>query len=128
MLVVSNVLLKMWGNHNQEEGDNSAVGYYLFMYGMLALGSALFAFTASVLLWVFCAIKSARSLHDAVRFYFLSLRRRKLMWIGCADAACRYSSTAVVLRANTYGPDYEPILEGPVRDRRGFDSSAFRVL
>lgn len=67
--IVSNVLLKMWGNHNQEEGDNSAVGYYLFMYGMLALGSALFAFTASVLLWVFCAIKSARSLHDAVRFF-----------------------------------------------------------
>lgn len=64
--VVSNVLLKMWGNHNQEEGDNSAVGYYLFFYGMLALGSALLAFAASVLLWVFCAIKSARSLHDAV--------------------------------------------------------------
>ncbi|KAF8595618.1 metal resistance protein YCF1 [Ceratobasidium sp. AG-I] len=64
--IMSNVLLKMWGNHNQEEGDNSAVGYYLFMYGMLALGSALFAFTASVLLWVFCAIKSARSLHDAM--------------------------------------------------------------
>lgn len=65
--LVSNVALKMWGNHNQETRDNSSVGYYLFVYGMFALASAVFAFVASVLLWVFCAIKSARSLHDAVR-------------------------------------------------------------
>ncbi|KAG9086906.1 hypothetical protein FS749_003298, partial [Ceratobasidium sp. UAMH 11750] len=64
--ILSNVSLKSWGNHNQEAGDNTGVGYYLFIYGMFALGSALFSFVASVLLWVFCAIKSARSLHDAM--------------------------------------------------------------
>ncbi|KAB5588814.1 Metal resistance protein YCF1 [Ceratobasidium theobromae] len=64
--ILSNVALKMWGNHNQETRDNSSVGYYLFVYGMFALASAVFAFVASVLLWVFCAIKSARSLHDAM--------------------------------------------------------------
>ncbi|KAG9104389.1 hypothetical protein FRC06_002943 [Ceratobasidium sp. 370] len=64
--ILSNVSLKSWGNHNQEAGDNSGVGYYLFIYGMFALASALFSFVASVLLWVFCAIKSARSLHDAM--------------------------------------------------------------
>ncbi|QRV89229.1 ABC transporter transmembrane region [Ceratobasidium sp. AG-Ba] len=66
--ILSNVALKSWGNHNQEAGDNTGVGYYLFIYGMFALASALFSFVASVLLWVYCAIKSARSLHDAMLF------------------------------------------------------------
>ncbi|CAE6405604.1 unnamed protein product [Rhizoctonia solani] len=64
--ILSNVALKMWGNHNQEEGDNSSIGYFLILYGTLALASALFSFVASVLQWVYCAIKSARSLHDAM--------------------------------------------------------------
>ncbi|KAG8790592.1 hypothetical protein FRC12_011475, partial [Ceratobasidium sp. 428] len=64
--ILSNVSLKSWGNHNQEAGGNTGVGYFLFVYGMFALASALFSFVASVLLWVFCAIKSARSLHDAM--------------------------------------------------------------
>ncbi|CAE7095301.1 unnamed protein product [Rhizoctonia solani] len=66
--ILSNVALKMWGNHNQEAGDNSGLGYFLIMYGTLALASALFSFAASVLQWVFCAIRSARSLHDAMLF------------------------------------------------------------
>ncbi|KAF8747849.1 ABC transporter transmembrane region [Rhizoctonia solani] len=60
--ILSNVALKMWGNHNQDAGGNSSVGYFLVLYGSLALASALFSFVASVLQWVFCAIKSARSL------------------------------------------------------------------
>ncbi|CAE6434162.1 unnamed protein product [Rhizoctonia solani] len=64
--ILSNVALKMWGNHNQDAGGNSSVGYFLILYGSLALASALFSFVASVLQWVFCAIKSARSLHDAM--------------------------------------------------------------
>ncbi|CAE6455011.1 unnamed protein product [Rhizoctonia solani] len=64
--ILSNIILKMWGNHNQEAGDESSVGYFLILYGSLALASALFSFVASVLQWVFCAIKSARSLHDAM--------------------------------------------------------------
>ncbi|KAG9121358.1 hypothetical protein FRC07_002714, partial [Ceratobasidium sp. 392] len=64
--ILSNVSLKSWGNHNQEVGDNTGLGYYLFVYGMFALASAVFSFVAAVLLWVFCAIKSARSLHDAM--------------------------------------------------------------
>ncbi|CAE6433317.1 unnamed protein product [Rhizoctonia solani] len=64
--ILSNVALKMWGNHNQEAGDNSGVGYFLIMYGTLALGSVVFSFVASVLQWVYCAIRSARSLHDAM--------------------------------------------------------------
>ncbi|GAB1525242.1 hypothetical protein RhiTH_008400 [Rhizoctonia solani] len=64
--ILSNVALKMWGNHNQDAGGNSSVGYFLVLYGSLALASALFSFVASVLQWVFCAIKSARSLHDAM--------------------------------------------------------------
>ncbi|CAE6457349.1 unnamed protein product [Rhizoctonia solani] len=64
--ILSNVALKMWGNHNQEAGDNSGLGYFLILYGTLALASTLFSFVASVLQWVFCAIKSARSLHDAM--------------------------------------------------------------
>ncbi|EUC56004.1 multidrug resistance-associated ABC transporter, partial [Rhizoctonia solani AG-3 Rhs1AP] len=64
--ILSNVALKMWGNHNQEAGENSGLGYFLILYGTLALASTLFSFVASVLQWVFCAIKSARSLHDAM--------------------------------------------------------------
>ncbi|CAE6428317.1 unnamed protein product [Rhizoctonia solani] len=66
--ILSNIILKIWGSQNQGARDNTNVGYYLFLYGMLGLGSAMCAFFASALLWVYCAIKSARNLHDAMLF------------------------------------------------------------
>ncbi|KAF8751844.1 ABC transporter transmembrane region [Rhizoctonia solani] len=60
-----NVALKMWGNHNQDAGGNSSVGYFLVLYGSRSRIRT-FLVVASVLQWVFCAIKSARSLHDAM--------------------------------------------------------------
>ncbi|KAG8760180.1 hypothetical protein FRC11_000794 [Ceratobasidium sp. 423] len=66
--ILSNVALRAWGNRNQEATENTSVGYYLFLYGMLGLASSLFSFFASVLLWVYCAVKGARNLHDAMLF------------------------------------------------------------
>ncbi|KAG8751149.1 hypothetical protein FRC12_012579 [Ceratobasidium sp. 428] len=66
--IFSNITLREWGNHNQALGGNSDIGYYLFIYGMLALGASLFSFLGSALLWVYCAIKSARSSHDEMLF------------------------------------------------------------
>ncbi|KAG8721626.1 hypothetical protein FRC09_007600 [Ceratobasidium sp. 395] len=66
--IFSNITLREWGNHNQAMGGNSDIGYYLFIYGMLALSAFLFSFLGSALLWVYCAIKSARSSHDTMLF------------------------------------------------------------
>ncbi|CAE6486674.1 unnamed protein product [Rhizoctonia solani] len=66
--IFSNITLRMWGNQNQGARDNTKVGHYLFLYGTLGLVSAMCAFFSSTLLWVYCTIKSARNLHDAMLF------------------------------------------------------------
>ncbi|KAG9093297.1 hypothetical protein FRC07_011491, partial [Ceratobasidium sp. 392] len=64
--IFSNITLREWANQNQVAKGNSNVPYYLFVYGMLALGAWLFSFVGLVLLWAYCAIKSARILHDTM--------------------------------------------------------------
>jgi len=58
------------GNNNEQNGRNLNAGRFLFMYGVACLGVALFSSAAGVLLWVFCAIRSAKYLHDSVWLIF----------------------------------------------------------
>ncbi|KAL0574610.1 hypothetical protein V5O48_007360 [Marasmius crinis-equi] len=62
--VLANLVLRSWGEHNLEEGSNAGMFRYLLLYGVCSLSSVLLSGGAAIVIWVFCAIKSARRLHD----------------------------------------------------------------
>ena len=64
--LAGNDTLRSWGEHNRESGDNKGVSRYLLGYGLFSLGSTLMGAVSSVILWVFCSIRSSKHLHDAV--------------------------------------------------------------
>lgn len=64
--VLANVVLRHWGDHNQQQGDNSGMFKYLLEYGIFSLSAIIFSATATLLLWVLCCVRSARHLHDSV--------------------------------------------------------------
>ncbi|EKM50357.1 uncharacterized protein PHACADRAFT_263609 [Phanerochaete carnosa HHB-10118-sp] len=66
--VAANNTLRDWGEHNREEGSNRGVGRYLIEYGLFSLSSTLLSAAAAILIWVFCAIRSARRLHDSMLY------------------------------------------------------------
>jgi ATP-binding cassette, subfamily C (CFTR/MRP), member 1 len=68
--VMSNNVLRNWGEHNRESGGNLGVGKYLLQYGVLSLSSVLLSGAAAIIIWVFCSIRSARRLHDNVSIYY----------------------------------------------------------
>lgn len=65
--VFATLTLRYWGEHNQELGNNSSMFKYLLVYGLFSLSSTILSATSAVILWVYCALRSARHLHDAVR-------------------------------------------------------------
>jgi len=65
-LLGSSYVLKSWAQHNQEAGRNTETGKYLTLYGLTILVSSLLSFFGSVVLWVWCVVRSARYLHDKV--------------------------------------------------------------
>lgn len=65
--VLGNIVLRNWGDHNQDMGETSEKFDYLLRYGLFALSSVIFSATASILIWVLCCVRSARHLHDSVR-------------------------------------------------------------
>ncbi len=64
--VLATITLRYWGEHNREVGDNRDVFKYLVFYGAFALLSSLLSALSAVLMWVYCAVRSARNLHDMV--------------------------------------------------------------
>ncbi|TCD67602.1 hypothetical protein EIP91_012232 [Steccherinum ochraceum] len=62
--LAANNTLRSWGEHNRESGDNKGLGRYLLGYGLFSLGSTLTGALSSVILWVFCSIRSSKHLHD----------------------------------------------------------------
>ncbi|TBU30707.1 metal resistance protein YCF1 [Dichomitus squalens] len=64
--LMGNNMLRQWGNHNTEVSDNEGAGWYLLGYGLFSLSSTLLGALASILIWVLCAVRSARRLHDAM--------------------------------------------------------------
>lgn len=68
--LAANNTLRSWGEHNRESGDNKGLGRYLMGYGLFSLGSVFVGALSSIILWVFCSIRSSKHLHDSVSVLF----------------------------------------------------------
>ncbi|KAJ3561287.1 hypothetical protein NP233_g10282 [Leucocoprinus birnbaumii] len=64
--VLATYTLRYWGEHNREQGSNDGMFWYLLFYGVFSLLSCLMGGVSSILMWVFCGLRSARRLHDAM--------------------------------------------------------------
>ncbi|THH32362.1 hypothetical protein EUX98_g1802 [Antrodiella citrinella] len=64
--LAANNTLRSWGEHNRESGDNTGLGHYLMGYGLFSLGSVFMGALSSIILWVFCSIRSSKHLHDSM--------------------------------------------------------------
>jgi ABC-type multidrug transport system fused ATPase/permease subunit len=62
--VGTNVWLKYWSSLNQQDGGNNHVWFYLGIYALIGCSSTLLSMLQTFVLWVFCAIRSARVLHQ----------------------------------------------------------------
>ncbi|KAG6861347.1 hypothetical protein C0995_001326 [Termitomyces sp. Mi166 len=62
--VLANFTLRDWGEHNREAGSNQGMLQYLVIYGIFSFSSTLLGGVSSVLIWVLCALRSAKRLHD----------------------------------------------------------------
>jgi hypothetical protein len=66
--VLANLCLRAWGDANQDlSGTNGAIRY-LWLYGILCLSSVLLSAAGSLFIFVLCTLRSAKVLHDQVRF------------------------------------------------------------
>lgn len=61
--VGTNLWLKYWSTKNQDHGSNNSVWFYLAIYALIGWSSTIFAMVQTLVLWVYCAIRSARVLH-----------------------------------------------------------------
>ncbi|KAI9464554.1 P-loop containing nucleoside triphosphate hydrolase protein [Lactarius psammicola] len=66
LLVLGTFALKYWSEGNRESGENKSAVKYLWAYGLLSLSSSILNCTASILILVFCSLKSSKHLHDAM--------------------------------------------------------------
>ncbi|KAG5642913.1 hypothetical protein DXG03_001884 [Asterophora parasitica] len=73
--IFANLTLRSWGQHNQDAGSNSGMFKYLIIYGVFSFSSTILGGVSSVLIWVLCALRSARRLHDGM---LISLMRAPL--------------------------------------------------
>ncbi|CEP10034.1 hypothetical protein [Parasitella parasitica] len=64
--VGSNVWLKHWSGNNSQDGANNNVWLYLGIYALIGWSATIFAFLQTMVMWVFCAIRSARYLHSSM--------------------------------------------------------------
>jgi len=64
--VMATLTLRYWGEHNRENGSNSGMFQYLLVYGLFSLSSSLLGAISAITMWVYCALRSAKRLHDAV--------------------------------------------------------------
>uniref|UniRef100_A0A060TAR9 ARAD1D22132p n=1 Tax=Blastobotrys adeninivorans TaxID=409370 RepID=A0A060TAR9_BLAAD len=62
--VGGNVWLKHWSEVNSEAGKNPHVGKYLGIYAAFGISGSLFTAVQAVILTIYCAIWSARILHE----------------------------------------------------------------
>lgn len=59
----TNLWLKHWSSENQNTGNNDRVWFYLGIYALIGCSSTLLSIIQPLILWVYCAIRSARILH-----------------------------------------------------------------
>jgi hypothetical protein len=96
--ILGNLTLRDWGEHNRNTGSNSGMDKYLLAYGLLSLLSTLLGAAGSILMWVLCALKSAKYLHDSVsaELQFLSVKFDSFS----TDAERCHACAAIFFRAN----------------------------
>lgn len=68
--LAANYTLRAWGEHNREAGSNKGVGLYLLGYGVFSLLSTVLGAISTIVIWVYCAVRSSQYLHDAVSWLF----------------------------------------------------------
>lgn len=71
--VLATLTLRYWGEHNREIGNNSGMFKYLLVYGCFSLSSSLLGAISAITMWVYCALRSARYLHDSVCIFSMML-------------------------------------------------------
>ncbi|EAU90288.2 metal resistance protein YCF1 [Coprinopsis cinerea okayama7 len=81
--VLATLTLRYWGEHNRETGSNVGMLKYLILYGSFSLGSSIFGGLSSMIMWVYCALRSARMLHDSMLY---SLMRAPLTFFELTPA------------------------------------------
>ncbi|CAA7267383.1 unnamed protein product [Cyclocybe aegerita] len=64
--VFATLTLGYWGEHNQKIGSNSGIFKYLLLYGCFSLSSSLLGAISAITMWVYCALRSAKHLHDSM--------------------------------------------------------------
>lgn len=64
--VIATLTLRYWGEHNREMGNNSGMFKYLLIYGCFSLSSSILGAISAITMWVYCALRSSRYLHDTV--------------------------------------------------------------
>ncbi|KAI8877119.1 multi drug resistance-associated protein MRP [Backusella circina FSU 941] len=61
--VGTNLWIKYWSDVNQENNSNHHVWFYLTIYAIIGFSSSISSMCQNLVLWVFCAVRSARILH-----------------------------------------------------------------
>ncbi|KAJ2933863.1 hypothetical protein H1R20_g3220, partial [Candolleomyces eurysporus] len=64
--VLSTLTLRYWGEHNRQVGTNEGMFKYLLLYGSFSLSASVLGGFSAVIMWVYCALRSARKLHDSM--------------------------------------------------------------
>lgn len=106
--VLATITLKYWGEHNREVGSNDGMFKYLLVYGAFSLSATLLGAMSAIIMWVFCALRSSKRLHDGVSAIVnLSFERTFIVLI---DAGSTARSPIIVLRAHTDWPVCVPQL------------------
>ncbi|KAF7309660.1 hypothetical protein MIND_00337100 [Mycena indigotica] len=65
-VLLSNLTLRAWAEHNSEIGSNYGMGKYLAIYGAFTLGSTLIGGAARIVIWVYCSLRSSERLHHSM--------------------------------------------------------------
>lgn len=63
---MTNIWLKNWASRNSAVGDNGPLGYYLGIYAVLGVSASLVFLANGIILYSFCVIQSAKSMHDGM--------------------------------------------------------------
>lgn len=94
--VLSTLTLRYWGEHNREVGSNDGMFKYLLAYGTLSLSASILGGISAIIMWVYCALRSARKLHDSVSRAVVNCLPELIEGL---DAVCHDACSAHFLRA-----------------------------
>ncbi|KAF8740000.1 hypothetical protein AX14_009122 [Amanita brunnescens Koide BX004] len=64
--LLATLTLRYWSEHNRAVGDNSGMLGYLGAYGLFSLLATILGGVSSIVMWVFCGLRSAKQLHDSM--------------------------------------------------------------